>query len=241
MLKIANIDVLIKGIKELDIELTQDQKHKFSLYKDLLGEWNQKINITAITEDEEVDIKHFLDSLTPMVTDLFSGNKSVIDIGTGGGFPGVPLKIINPDLKVTLLDSLNKRIIFLDEVIAQLGLKNIVAIHGSAEELGITPQYREQYNICISRAVASLSLLSEYCIPFVKVGGHFISMKGPEVDEEIEESKRAISLLGGRIVQKKIITIPESDIVHSLIIIEKIKSTPSKYPRGGGKPKKNPL
>lgn len=237
----ANIDVLSKGVKELNIELTEDQKSKFSLYKDLLSEWNQKINITAITEDDEVDIKHFLDSLTSMVTGLFDGKKSIIDIGTGGGFPGLPLKIINEDLEISLLDSLNKRIIFLDEVIAQLELKNIIAIHGRAEELGLKPEYREKYDICISRAVASLSILSEYCIPFVKVGGYFISMKGPEVDEEIEESKKAINLLGGKVVDKKIIKIPQSDIVHSLIIIEKIKHTPTKYPRGGGKPRKNPL
>lgn len=241
MLKIANIEVLSKGAKELNLELTEEQKSKFSLYKDLLSEWNQKINITAITEDDEVDIKHFLDSLTSMVTGLFDGKKSVIDIGTGRGFPGLPLKIMNEDLNITLLDSLNKRIIFLNEVISQLKLKDIIAIHGRAEELGIRPDYREQYDICISRAVASLSTLSEYCIPFVKVGGYFISMKGPEVDEEIKESKKAINLLGGRIVEKRIITIPQSDIVHSLIIIEKIKHTPTRYPRGGGKPRKNPL
>ncbi len=241
MFKIANIEVLSKGIKELNLELTDEQKSKFSLYKNLLTEWNKKINITTITEDDEVDIKHFLDSLTSMVTGLFEGNKSVIDIGTGGGFPGVPLKIMNEQLNVSLLDSLNKRIIFLNEVISQLELKKIMAIHGRAEELGLKPEYREKYDICISRAVASLSILSEYCIPFVKVGGHFISMKGPEVDEEIEESKNAIKLLGGKVVEKKIIKIPQSDIVHSLIVIEKIKQTPLKYPRGGGKPRKSPL
>lgn len=237
----ANIEVLSKGVKDLNLDLTEDQKSKFSLYKDLLSEWNQKINITAITEDNEVDIKHFLDSLTSMVTGLFDEKKSVIDIGTGGGFPGLPLKIMNEDLNITLLDSLNKRIIFLNEVISQLKLKDIIAIHGRAEELGIRPDYREQYDICISRAVASLSTLSEYCIPFVKVGGYFISMKGPEVDEEIKESKKAINLLGGKIIENRIITIPQSDIVHSLIIIEKIKHTPTRYPRGGGKPRKNPL
>lgn len=237
----TNIDVLINGVSDLNLILTDKQKLNFSVYKQLLGEWNQKINITAITEDDEVDIKHFLDSLTPLVTGLFQGKKKIIDIGTGGGFPGVPLKIMNEDLDVSLLDSLNKRIIFLNEVISQLELKNIVAIHGRAEELSIKPEYREQYDICISRAVASLSVLSEYCIPFVKIGGYFISMKGPDVTEEIEDSKNAIKLLGGKVVEQKSITIPKSDIVHSLIIIEKIKQTPTKYPRGGGKPRKNPL
>ncbi len=237
----SNIDVLVAGASDLNLELTEKQESKFLIYKDLLKEWNQKINITAITEDEEIDIKHFLDSLTPFLTDLFNGEKKIIDIGTGGGFPGLPLKIINEDLKVHLLDSLNKRIIFLKEVIKQLDLKNIEAIHGRAEELSNKPEYREQYDICISRAVASLNVLSEYCIPFVKVGGYFISMKGPEVLEEVETSKNAIKLLGGKVIEQKLIKIPKSDILHSLIIIEKIKHTPPKYPRGGGKPRKNPL
>ncbi len=236
-----NIDVLIDGVGDLNLDLSDEQKSKFSIYKELLKEWNEKINITAITEDDEVDIKHFLDSLTPLVTGLFQGNKKIIDIGTGGGFPGLPLKIMNEDLQVSLLDSLNKRIIFLQEVIDQLGLKTIEAIHGRAEELSIRPEYREKYDICISRAVASLDVLSEYCIPFVKVGGYFISMKGPEISEEIKLSKNAIKILGGKVVEEKLITIPKSDIVHSLIIIEKIKHTPTKYPRGGGKPRKNPL
>lgn len=236
-----NIDVLIDGVGDLNLDLSDEQKSKFSIYKELLKEWNEKINITAITEDDEVDIKHFLDSLTPLVTGLFQGHKKIIDIGTGGGFPGLPLKIMNEDLQVSLLDSLNKRIIFLQEVIDQLGLKTIEAIHGRAEEFSIRPEYREKYDICISRAVASLDVLSEYCIPFVKVGGYFISMKGPEISEEIKISKNAIKLLGGKVVEEKLITIPKSDIVHSLIIIEKIKHTPTKYPRGGGKPRKNPL
>lgn len=236
-----NIDVLIDGVGDLNLDLSDEQKSKFSIYKELLKEWNEKINITAITEDDEVDIKHFLDSLTPLVTGLFQGNKKIIDIGTGGGFPGLPLKIMNEDLQVSLLDSLNKRIIFLQEVIDQLGLKTIEAIHGRAEEFSIRPEYREKYDICISRAVASLDVLSEYCIPFVKVGGYFISMKGPEISEEIKLSKNAIKILGGKVVEEKLITIPKSDIVHSLIIIEKIKHTPTKYPRGGGKPRKNPL
>ena len=237
----SNIDTLVKGINSLGIELDLNQKDAFIKYKELLKEWNQKINITTITDDDEIDIKHFLDSLTPLSTALFDGNKSLIDIGTGGGFPGIPLKIARPDLNVLLLDSLNKRIVFLNHVLEQLGLKNIEALHGRAEELSNKPLYREKYDICISRAVAQLNTLSEYCLPFVKVGGHFISMKGPDVEEELEMSKKAIGLLGGRIIDTIYAEIPESDIVHSLIIIEKIKQTPTKYPRAGGKPRKNPL
>jgi 16S rRNA (guanine527-N7)-methyltransferase len=236
-----SINTLLDGIVDLNIELSQEQQNQFIKYKRLLKEWNEKINITAITDDIEIDIKHFLDSLTPVVTKLFDGRKIIIDIGTGGGFPGLPLKIFNEELKVTLLDSLNKRIIFLNEVIKELGLKNIEAIHGRAEELGRTENYREQYDICVSRAVASLNTLSEYCMPFVKVGGYFISMKGEDVEEELKEAEKGIKILGGSILKKELVKIPKSDIVHSLIIIEKIKETPTKYPRGGGKPKKTPL
>lgn len=237
----TDISTLVKGIGELNIELNDEQKGFFILYKELLKEWNEKINITSITDDIEIDIKHFLDSLTPINTNLFGGKKKIIDVGTGGGFPGLPLKIYNEELEVTLLDSLNKRIIFLNEVINALGLSKIQAIHGRAEELGRKEEYREQYDICISRAVASLDTLSEYCMPFVKKGGHFISMKRPDVDEELVRSEKGIKILGGKIVDKIILTLPQSDIQHSLIIIEKIEETPTKYPRAGGKPKNNPL
>lgn len=233
--------LLVKGAPSLGVELGDSEIEKFNRYKELLKEWNTKINITAITDDEEIDIKHFLDSLTPFVTDIFEGKKKIIDIGTGGGFPGLPLKIVNPNLEVTLLDSLNKRIVFLNEVISELELNGIEAIHGRAEELSLKPAFREKYDVSISRAVASLDTLSEYCIPFVKTGGYFISMKGSDVDKELRLSKNAIKTLGGKIVEKKLVQIPESDIVHSLIIIEKIRETPTKYPRGGGKPKKKPL
>lgn len=237
----TSIDTLVNGIEDLDIKLNEIKLGQFSRYKELLKEWNERINITSITDDIEIDQKHFLDSLTPITTELFKGRKKIIDIGTGGGFPGIPLKIVNNELEVDLLDSLNKRIIFLNEVIKELGLEDIRAIHGRAEELSITPVYREKYDICISRAVASLNTLSEYCLPFVKVGGYFISMKGPDVDEELELSKKAIGLLGGRLFSTKLINIPNTNISHSLIIIEKISETATKYPRGGGKPRKNPL
>lgn len=236
-----NSEALIEGSKELGIDLDEISIEEFRIYKELLKEWNTKINITAIKDDEEIVIKHFLDSMTPYILNLFNGKKSIIDIGTGGGFPGLPLKIINKNLEVTLMDSLNKRITFLKEVISALELKDIEAIHGRAEELSRTKKYREVYDICISRAVASLDTLSEYCIPFVKVGGYFISMKGPDIDEELKESKKSIEVLGGKLVDKKVITVPQSNIRHSLLVIEKIRETPTKYPRGGGKPRKNPL
>lgn len=237
----TNIDILLKGAKDLGLDLSEGDKASFKDYKELLKEWNQKINITTITEDEEVDIKHFLDSLTCLSLDIFEGEKSLIDIGTGGGFPGLPLKIMKDKLDVTLLDSLNKRIVFLKDVIDKLGLKGIRAVHGRAEELSRSPEYREKFSIAVSRAVASLDTLSEYCLPFVKVGGHFIAMKGPDVSEELQESQDAIFTLGGKVVETKFVTLPESDIVHSLIVIEKVKNTPKKYPRAGGKPKKSPL
>lgn len=237
----TNISTLIEGVEELNIKLTEDQLNEFKKYKELLLEWNEKINITAITDEKEVDVKHFLDSLTPNLTKLFDGKKSVIDVGTGGGFPGLPLKILNKDLEVTLLDSLNKRIIFLKEVIDSLNLQGIEAIHGRAEELARTEEYREMYDVCISRAVASLDTLSEYCLPFVKKNGYFIAMKGPQVEEEVELSRKAIDKLGGKMLRVEKIGIPCSDIYHSLVVIKKINETLPKYPRGAGKPKKSPL
>ena len=237
----TNVNTLIDGLSNFNITLTEDQVNKFVIYKSLLKEWNQKINITSIEDDEEIDIKHFLDSLTPINTGLFKEKVKVIDIGTGGGFPGMPLKIYKEDIEVVLLDSLNKRINYLNEVIKNLNLTDINAVHGRAEDFGQNKDYREKFDIAVSRAVASLNILSEYCLPFVKVGGYFISMKGQDVEEEMKESSKAISILGGRVEKKVDVTIPNSDITHSLIIIKKIKETPTKYPRNAGKPKKNPL
>jgi len=236
-----NDKILVSAASELGLDLNEKMIMDFSIYKEMLKEWNEKINITTITDDYEIDIKHFIDSLTVVLSGKFNGTKSIIDIGTGGGFPGIPLKIYNNNLSITLLDSLNKRITFLAEVINELKMKNIIPIHGRAEELGIKKEYREQYDVCVSRAVASLDTLSEYCIPFVKVGGYFISMKGPQVEEELALSTNAIETLGGKIEQVKYITLPGTDITHSLIVIKKLTSTPKKYPRGGGKPKKTPI
>ncbi|WP_202707896.1 16S rRNA (guanine(527)-N(7))-methyltransferase RsmG [Sporosalibacterium faouarense] len=236
-----NMETFVEGIKELELEFTEDQLNKFEKYKQLLKEWNEKINITAIKDDKEIDIKHFLDSITVLKTGYIKGNEKIIDIGTGGGFPGLPIKILYDDSQVVLLDSLNKRIKFLNEVINELELDNIRTIHGRAEDFGKDEEYREQFDVVVSRAVASLNILAEYCLPFVKVGGVFIAMKGPEINEEYEDAKKALDLLGGKLEEKFDIMLPFTDITHTLLVIKKTKTTPTKYPRNPGKPKKNPL
>lgn len=237
----SNIDTLVRGISELQLDIGNDKLEKFRTYKALLKEWNEKINITAIKDDEEIDVKHFLDSLTIFKTNKITEGKRVIDIGTGGGFPGLPIKIVEDNLEVVLLDSLNKRLKFLDEVIKELGLEKIRTMHERAEDLGNNKDYREKFDIAVSRAVASLNILAEYCLPLVKPNGYFIAMKGSDSNEEINEAENAIKILGGELENKIDIRIPQSDIVHSLLIIKKIGHTPTKYPRQSGKIKKNPL
>lgn len=227
-------------LKEYNIDINPEQINQFEIYKKLLLEWNEKINITRITEGQEIYIKHFLDSLTLINTGLIKEGKSLIDIGTGGGFPGLPLKIMYPGLKISLMDSLNKRIIFLQEVIKELNLKNIEAVHGRAEEYGRKEDYREKFDLVTNRALANMSSLAEYSLSFVKKSGYFIAMKGSEYKEEVKEAKNAIDILGGKIVDIKEIKLP-GEILHSLIIVEKIRETPKKYPRAGGKPRTQPL
>ncbi|MDY0236021.1 MAG: 16S rRNA (guanine(527)-N(7))-methyltransferase RsmG [Gudongella sp.] len=227
--------------KELGIDLSDKMCDDFEIYKELLKEWNEKINITSITDNYEIDLKHFADSLTPILTDLIKDDSRIIDIGTGGGFPGIPLKIYNQTLKLTLLDSLNKRIVFLNEVITKLDLNIVETLHARAEEYSRKDNYREKYDICLSRAVASLETLCEYCIPYVKENGYFISMKGPTPEKEIEASINAIKELGGVLERTIRLTLPNTDMERTLIIIKKVKKTPDKYPRGGGKPKKMPI
>lgn len=213
---------------------------KFEKYKELILEYNKHTNLTRITEDDEFNVKHFLDSLSIFKTDLFVKDKKIIDIGTGAGFPGLPLKLYNEDLDITLLDSLRKRIDFLNGVIEELGLKKIRAIHARAEEIARDKKHRESYDIAVSRAVANLSTLTEYAMAFVKVGGYFISQKGPEYKEELKSAKKAIELMGGEV--KDVIHTPlPNDIDHYIIVIKKVKTTDKKYPRGGGKPRKSPL
>ncbi|KXO16584.1 16S rRNA (guanine(527)-N(7))-methyltransferase RsmG [Peptoniphilus sp. GNH] len=211
----------------------------FEKYKDYLLEKNKEFNITRITEESEIYSKHFLDSLSLMTLGIFDGKKSLIDIGTGGGFPGLPLKIYKKDLDVVLMDSLKKRINFLEEVCNLLKLENIKCIHHRAEEMAREDIYREKFDIATSRAVASLPTLLEYAMGFVKVGGYFVAMKGPNFHEELQDSKRAIEELGGVLQDVKEIEI--EDFYRSLILVKKVKPTPKKYPRAGGKPKKAPI
>lgn len=230
-----------KKAEELGITLTLEMQEKFDAYYELLVEWNKVMNLTGITEYEEVNEKHFLDSLALVKAERMENISSVIDIGTGAGFPGIPLKIVFPHLKVTLLDSLNKRIKFLNEVIEKLNLKDIETIHGRAEDFAKQKGYREEYDICVSRAVANLSTLSEYCLPYVKKGGSFISYKSGEVDEEIKASQKAVKILGGSVENVVKFTLPGSDIGRSFVKIKKLENTPKKYPRKAGLPAKEPL
>lgn len=222
-------------------KLNEKQLEKFEKFYCLLEEWNYKIDITKIVEPNEVYIKHFLDSLLIYKSGIIEKNQRIIDIGTGGGFPGIPLKIYNSSLSFTLLDSLKKRIIFLETVIKDLNLLNIEAIHGRAEELARKEDYREKFDIAISRAVANMQTLVEYCLPFVKVGGYFIAMKGPNFKEELKASQGAIKLLGGIIENTIEYELPNELGKRSLIIIKKITKTPYRFPRSGGKPKSKPL
>jgi 16S rRNA (guanine527-N7)-methyltransferase len=230
-----------EGFRQLKLPYSSEIENKFVKYKDLLKEWNQKINITSIEDDEEIYVKHFLDSIILLDEENCCEKKSLIDIGTGGGFPGYPLKIVNDNLNITLLDSLRKRIDFLEVVRKELGLEGVELIHGRAEDFGQNPRYREQYDICVSRAVAPLNVLSEYCLPFVKVGGYFAAYKSENISKEITDSESAINKLGGRVKEIKEIDLPGSEIVRKIVIIEKTEQTNKKYPRKAGKPSKDPL
>ncbi|HZX21086.1 MAG TPA: 16S rRNA (guanine(527)-N(7))-methyltransferase RsmG [Clostridia bacterium] len=235
------VEILKHGTKEMNIEISHSQAEQFIKYKDILLEWNQKMDLTTITEDKEIIIKHFLDSLSCIQTKYLKNEGKMIDVGTGAGFPGIPLKIILPDIKLTLLDSLKKRIGFLEEVCSELGLNGIEFIHGRAEDFGQNESYREKYKYVVSRAVAALNVLTEYCLPFAQVGGHFICQKGPKLIEEIKDAQKAIKVLGGEIVEQIKTELPFSDRDHHILVIEKIKQTPIKYPRKAGKPSKNPI
>lgn len=238
-------DILSKKFLEqlelLNIELDNNQQNKFFRFYEMLIEWNKVMNLTGITDYDGVNEKHFIDSLS--VTNVIDLNKinNVIDIGTGAGFPGIPLKIAFPHLKIVLLDSLKKRVNFLDEVIQNLDLKNITALHGRAEDYARVTELREQFDLCVSRAVANLSVLSEYCIPYVKVGGHFISYKSGNIEEEIEQGKVSVRVLGGCIEDVVKFTLPKSNIERSFVKICKETNTKNKYPRKPGIPGKNPI
>ena len=228
-------------LQQLNIQLNEVQKEQFHRYYELLVEWNKVMNLTGITEYDEVVMKHFVDSLSIVKVNGFDNVTSIIDVGTGAGFPGIPLKIVFPEIKITLLDSLNKRIKFLNAVIDELELENIETIHGRAEDFSKKEDYREQYDLCVSRAVANLATLSEYCLPYVKVGGCFIPYKSGEIDEELNNSKKAVQILGGKIEEVVKFQLPDSDIGRSFVKIKKNKNTAKKYPRKAGLPAKEPL
>lgn len=227
--------------EQLGIRLSEKQLEQFQCYYERLIEKNKVMNLTAITEYEEVVDKHFVDSILLGSVKELSGKKRVIDVGTGAGFPGIPLKIVYPELEITLLDSLNKRVKFLNEVIEELGLTGIQAVHSRAEDLAQDAAYRQQYDICVSRAVANLSTLSEYCIPFVKQGGYFISYKSTQIEEELKQAKKAVQVLGGTLEQVETVQIPGTTIERQFVMIRKTGTTPKKFPRKAGTASKTPI
>lgn len=227
-----------KLAEEINLNISEEKLEKFFTYKEMLKEWNEKINLTAIVEDEEIVLKHFIDSL--MINKYIEKGISIIDVGTGAGFPGIPLKIINDDIILTLMDSLNKRLIFLDEVCKNIDLKGVNIVHGRAEDCGQDEKYREKYDVATARAVANMNVLLEYCLPFVKVGGIFICMKGNNI-EEINETEKALEVLGGKIEKAEKVYLPGTEIERNIIIVRKIKKTPKEYPRKAGIPSKKPI
>lgn len=223
----------------MGIGISDGQLEQLEKYGRLLQEWNEKINLTAITDDEGIAVKHFLDSLTALLTDKVNG--SVIDVGTGAGFPGLVLKTIKPEIQLTLLDSLNKRINFLKAAAEELSLDGVEFVHGRAEDFGMNIKYREKFDTAASRAVANLRVLAEWCLPFVKVGGYFLALKGPLAEDELKDAKKAIHILGGEVEDVFETKIPCSDLSHRIIIIKKVRRTPSKYPRKPGIAIKSPI
>ena len=235
------INTFESKINTLHIELSKEQYSQYVTYYNMVVEKNKVMNLTGITEFDEFIDKHYIDSLSIVNAVDMTRVNSIIDVGTGAGFPGIPLKIAFPHLKITLLDSLNKRINFLNEVIEALGLQNVETCHGRAEDFGHRKEYREQYDLCASRAVANLSTLTEYCLPFVKVGGQFVSYKSGNVDNELKESSKAIKILGGEAGKVCSFVLPGTDFARTLVPIKKIKMTRNKYPRKAGTPSKEPL
>lgn len=234
-------DLMSKACAKENINFDEDMYNKFMIYKDMIKEWNEKINLTAITEDTEIIQKHFIDSIKAFRFSPLKDAKRIIDVGTGAGFPGIPIKIIKPDIEVVLLDSLNKRVNFLNEVIHKLNLFDIGTVHGRAEDYGREENFRQSFDVVVSRAVANLAVLSEFCMPYVKVNGYFLAMKGPSVEEEIKDGTNAINILGGKIEDIISVDIEDTDLKHNLVVIKKVKETPKAYPRKAGTASKKPL
>ena len=234
-------ELMKNATEEVGMCLSKEQYDKFMKYMKLIQEWNEKVNLTAITEDEEIVKKHFIDCIKAYKSDELKKAETIIDVGTGAGFPGIPIAIMDEKKKVTLLDSLNKRINFLNLVISELGLKNVKTIHSRAEDGARTKELREKFDIATSRAVANMAVLSEFCLPYVKVGGSFVALKGPAIEEELEGSRNAIGVLGGKLKNIIEVKIEETDLNHNIVIVNKIKECPTNYPRKAGIVNKKPI
>ncbi len=226
---------------EAGIDFSEHQYNQFIKYMRLLQEWNEKINLTAITEDEEIVKKHFIDCIKAFKSEAIKNANNIIDVGTGAGFPGLPIAIMNPNVQVTLLDSLNKRINFLNLVVEELGLKNVKTIHSRAEDGARNKELREKFDVATSRAVANMAVLSEYCLPYVKVKGYFVALKGPAIEEELKDGQKAINVLGGEFKNIIEVNIEKSDLNHNIVEVKKIKQCPKIYPRKAGTVNKNPI
>lgn len=238
-----NPEKFVLELSKHNFELTDKQKQQFKLYFKMLIEVNEHVNLTRITEEDEVYLKHFYDSITPLFTfgAVFKDGAMLCDVGAGAGFPSIPLKILKPGLKVTIVDSLQKRLNFLKDLISELGLTDVELVHGRAEDVGQNKLYRERFDIVTARAVARMSVLSEYCLPLVKKGGYFVALKGPKAEDELDDGKKALEVLGGKLIKDEELTLPESEEERTLVLVQKVKSTPKKYPRQAGTPRRKPI
>lgn len=234
-------ELMKNACDSVGMNFDEDKYNKFITYKNLLQEWNEKINLTAITEDEEVIKKHFIDCIKAFSENQFKEAKTLIDVGTGAGFPGLPIAIMREDLNITLLDSLNKRVNFLNIVKNSLNLTNVTTIHSRAEDGARNKELREKFDIATSRAVANMAVLSEFCLPYVKVGGYFIALKGPTITDELNDAKNAIGTLGGKLIEVIEVSVEGTDLKHNLVVIKKVKETPKTYPRKAGSITKKPI
>ena len=234
-------ELMKNACDSVEMNFDEDKYNKFITYKNLLQEWNEKINLTAITEDEEVIKKHFIDCIKAFSENQFKEANTLIDVGTGAGFPGLPIAIMKEDLNITLLDSLNKRVNFLNIVKNSLNLTNVTTIHSRAEDGARNKELREKFDIATSRAVANMAVLSEFCLPYVKVGGYFIALKGPAITDELNDAKNAIGTLGGKLIEVIEVSVEGTDLKHNLVVIKKVKETPKTYPRKAGYITKKPI
>ena len=238
-----NPEQFVQELSKRNFKLNENQINQFNQYFTSLIETNKKVNLTRITEKDEVYLKHFWDSITPLFTfgSVLKGADTLCDVGAGAGFPSIPLKIMLPELKVTIVDSLGKRLNFLQGLITQLNLKNVTLVHGRAEDVGQNKQYREQFDVVTARAVANMAVLSEYCLPLIKENGNFIALKGPKAEDELKSARKALKVLGGKVIAVKELQLPRSTEERTLILIEKVQATPKKYPRQAGTPHRKPI